>query len=93
MGRKLKFHVQSEHLPRFVWDNPQPPITEDKVGEWTEGRYQVLLYLSRALVGSEMVEDFVFWVEEFLSFFFITVANLGPIPTTNEAPVPMDEIG
>lgn len=29
----------------------------------------------------------------FLVFCFITVANLGPIPTTNEAPVPMDEIG
>lgn len=28
-----------------------------------------------------------------LVFFFITVANLGPIPTTNEAPVPMDDIG
>lgn len=28
-----------------------------------------------------------------LVFCFITVANLGPIPTTNEAPVPMDVIG
>lgn len=28
-----------------------------------------------------------------LVFCFITVANLRPIPTTNEAPVPMDEIG
>lgn len=28
-----------------------------------------------------------------LVFCFATVANLGPIPTTNEAPVPMDGIG
>lgn len=33
VGRKLKFHVQSEHLPRIVWDNPQPPIKEEKLGE------------------------------------------------------------
>lgn len=28
-----------------------------------------------------------------LVFCFKTVANLGPIPTTHEAPVPKDEIG
>lgn len=67
VGRKLKFHVQSEHLPRIVWDNPQPPIKEEKLGEWTEGRYQLLLFLSRALVGSERVEDLVRWAEEVLS--------------------------
>lgn len=41
------FHVQSEHLPRIVWDNPQPPIKEEKLGEWTEGRYQLLLFQER----------------------------------------------
>uniref|UniRef100_K1QTW7 Uncharacterized protein n=1 Tax=Magallana gigas TaxID=29159 RepID=K1QTW7_MAGGI len=30
VGRKLKFHVQSKHLSGIVWDNPQPPIKEDK---------------------------------------------------------------
>lgn len=63
VGRKLKFHVQSGHLPRIVLDNPQPPIKE----EWTEWRYQLLLFLSRALVGSERVEDLVRWAEEVLS--------------------------
>lgn len=52
VGRKLKFYVQNEHLPRIVWDNPQPPIKEDNVGECTEGKYQLLLFLSRALAGS-----------------------------------------
>ena len=30
-GRKLKFHVQSEHMPRILWEHPQPTVREDKI--------------------------------------------------------------
>lgn len=92
VGRKLKFHVQNEHVPRIVWDNPQPLLKEDNVGESTEGKYQLLLFLSRALVGSERAEDLVRWAEEVLSPLVPLVSNLGPVPTTNEAPLTMDEM-
>ena len=36
-GKKLKFHVQAEHMPRILWDNPQPPVREDRIHQWTEG--------------------------------------------------------
>lgn len=61
----MKLNVQCEHLPSVVRDNPQPHI-EDKVNERTEGRYQILLILSRILVGCEE-EELVRWVEEFLT--------------------------
>lgn len=67
VGRKLKIQVQSERLPRIVWDNPQSRIKKDKVGEWTKRRSQLLFILARALVGSERVEDLVRWAKKFLS--------------------------
>jgi hypothetical protein len=63
--RKLKFHVQSEHLPRILWDNPQPPIRDTKTDEWTEWRYQLLLFLARVLDDSDSVDDSVKWTEVF----------------------------
>lgn len=79
-------------MPRIVWDNPQPLLKEDNVGESTEGKYQLLLFLSRALVGSERAEDLVRWAEEVLSPLVPVVSNLGPVPTTNEAPLTMAEM-
>lgn len=66
-GRKLKFHVQSEHMPRILWDNPQPPVREDRVSQWTEWRYQALLFLARCIVQSERVEDLERWTQERLT--------------------------
>ena len=62
LGRKLKFHVQHMHLPRVMWDNPQPPVREDKLDELNEIRAQVLLFLSECLTGKKSVQELVDWV-------------------------------
>lgn len=69
VGWKLKFQVQSYHLTRIVWDNPQPRIEKDNVGEWTERRSQLMLILSKPSVGSERVKDLVCWAKVFFSPF------------------------
>ena len=66
-GRKLKFHVQTENLPRILWDDPLPPIREDRVGMWTEWRYQILLFLAKCLVPSRKIQDLLEWFTEVLT--------------------------
>ena len=66
-GRKLKFHVQTENLPRILWDDPLPPIREDRVGMWTEWRYQILLFLAKCLVPSGKIQDLLEWCTEVLT--------------------------
>jgi len=30
ISRKIKHHVQQMHLPRMMWDNPQPPVRKKR---------------------------------------------------------------
>ena len=61
LGRKLKFHVQQMHLPRVMWDNPQPPVKDEKINEWNHQRADVLRYLSECLTESRNVWDLARW--------------------------------
>ncbi|VDI61793.1 Hypothetical predicted protein [Mytilus galloprovincialis] len=49
VGRKLKFHVQHIHMPRIMWDNPQPPVRQERLAEVHQLRGNVLQYLKRIL--------------------------------------------
>lgn len=62
VGRKLKFHVQHSHLPRVMWDNPQPPVRDDKVRDWDRIRGEILLYLAECITGCRSVWELVNWV-------------------------------
>ncbi|CAG2211269.1 tatD [Mytilus edulis] len=61
VGRKLKFHVQHIHLPRIMWDNPQPPVRQERLAEVHQLRGNVLQYLSECLTGHSSMTELIRW--------------------------------
>lgn len=51
LGRKLKFNVQQMHLPRLLWDNPQPPLKEECLSRRDGLRQDLLLLMAEFLTG------------------------------------------
>lgn len=62
IGRKLKFHVQQMHMPRLMWDNPQPPVREDKIAIRDNLRGELLQFLADCITGWGSVQDLVTWI-------------------------------
>ncbi|VDI80333.1 Hypothetical predicted protein [Mytilus galloprovincialis] len=61
VGRKLKFHVQHIHMPRIMWDNPQPPVRQERLAEVHQLRGNVLQYLSECLTGHSSMTELIRW--------------------------------
>ncbi|CAC5388954.1 unnamed protein product [Mytilus coruscus] len=59
VGRKFNFHVQHIHLPRIMWDNPQPPVKQERLAEVYQMRANVLQYLSECLTGRSSMNKLV----------------------------------
>jgi len=54
VSRKIKHHVQHMHLPRIMWDNPQPPIKDEKIDEANVIRREALVYLTQCILGKSI---------------------------------------
>lgn len=53
--QKLRNHVNRMHLPRVMWDNPNPPVKQNKYHNLNNIRGKVLLFLTQKIVGSKSV--------------------------------------
>ena len=59
--QKLRNHVNRMHLPRVMWDNPNPPVKQNKYHNLNNIRGKVLLFLTQKIVGSKSVLDLLDW--------------------------------
>ena len=64
ISRKNKHHAQKMHLPRIMWDNPQPPVKAEKIDDLNIIRREALVYLTQYILGKSSVFALMRWVNE-----------------------------
>ena len=52
------------HVPRLMWDNPQPPLKEEKFQERDQLHYELLLLLAEFLANERNVDALVEWINK-----------------------------
>ena len=61
---KIREHVNRMHLPRVMWDNPNPPVRQSRYDQLNRIRWKVLLFLCHKIVGTHSLFDLLAWCEE-----------------------------
>ena len=59
--QKIRNHVNRMHLPRVMWDNPNPPVKQNKYHDLNNIRGKVLLFLTQKIVGTKSLLDLLNW--------------------------------
>jgi hypothetical protein len=52
------------HLPRIIWDNPQPPVKAEKIEDLNIIRREALVYLTKCILGKSSVVALMRWGNE-----------------------------
>jgi hypothetical protein len=59
--QKIRNLVNRMHLPRGMWDNPNPPVKQNKYHDLNNIRGKVLLFLTQKIVGTKSLLDLLNW--------------------------------